>query len=191
MSQTPEPPPPPPPTAPPPTSPTTQGMAPTAKWIIGGLVGLVVLGGIAYAAVNALFSAAEDDAVKVAPADAVLYGNVFLEPSNGQKIAIGELLEKFPDAGTPDEAKELIERLLDEAFSGAGITYTDDVEPWLGKQIAFFFTSFGPAEPAGAALIHTEDQDATEEMIAKLQEADDDVELVEEKSYEGVDYNLY
>jgi hypothetical protein len=190
MSQTPESTPPPPPTAPPPPPPTSQGMAPAAKWVIGGIVGLVVLGGIAFAAVSALFSTAEDDAVKVAPADAVLYGNVFLEPSNGQKIAIRELLEKFPDAGTSAEAKELIERLLDEAFSESGITYTDDVEPWLGKQIAFFFTSFGPDEPSGAALIHTEDQDATEDTIDKLREVDEEMGTIEERSYEGVDYDL-
>jgi hypothetical protein len=174
----------------PPAPPRSRGMAPVAKWLIGGLVAVVVLAGIAFAAVNAFFAAAEDDAVRVIPKDAILYGNVFLEPSNGQKMAIRDLLEKFPNAGTPEEARDLIARLLDEAFSEAGVTYTEDIEPWLGKQMAFFFTSFGPEEPSGAALIHTEDQDSTEETIDKLQAADENVEVLEERSYEGVDYDF-
>lgn len=153
------------------------------------VVGTLVVLGVAIAAV-ALLDTAEDDAVKLAPADAFVYVNAFLDPSTDQKVALRDLLEKFPEAATPDEAKDAIARLVDEALEETGLTFEDDVDPWLGKQIAFFLTppTAPTEEPDGALLIATEDpsatRDALEEAFANsARDADD-------RSYEGVEYRF-
>src|ERR687892_125651 len=147
----------------------------------------VLVLGVAMAAARFL-TVANDDAIELAPADAFAYANVFLDPSTDQKIAIRDLLEKFPEAGTPERAKDAIARLINEALRSAGLTFEDDVEPWLGKQIALFMTppTASTEDPQGAILVATEDPDATNDTITQGV-ANKGLET-EERSYKGVEY---
>ncbi|MDQ4027784.1 MAG: DUF3352 domain-containing protein [Actinomycetota bacterium] len=159
------------------------------KAIVVGILGLLAVGGIAYGAMSFWAGAVEDEAVDLVPGDAAVYANVFLNPSRNQKRAIRDLLAKFEEAPTPDEATDELAKLIDEGLEDVGLTFKEDIDPWLGRQVAFFASDFEAGSPTAAALIETEDEAATREVVDKL----DDQGAVEpqDKSYEGVEYTFY
>lgn len=149
----------------------------------------VVVAGGAYA-IASFFAPAEDRAADYTPKNAAFYVNLFLEPSNSQKMALEDLVAKFPAAGTLEEARDKIVDLLDEGLSEVGLAFEQDVEPWLGNQIALFATApEDPGrEPDAAVLIATEDAGATSDAIDKAI-AESDSEAMEE-TYKGIDYKV-
>jgi hypothetical protein len=100
------------------------------------LAGALVLGGTGYAVASYL-SGGGSQPEDVLPADTLGFVKLDLDPAAGQKMALGSLLEKFPDLvseGKGDLKEQLLEPLLDE--SGAALNYESDVEPWLGDRLA-------------------------------------------------------
>jgi Protein of unknown function (DUF3352) len=159
------------------------------KVVVIGIVGLLAVGGIAYAAMSFWAGAVDDDAVDLVPADAAVYMNVFLNPSRSQKRAIRDLLAKFEEAPTPDEATDELAKVIDRGLKEFGLTFTEDIDPWLGRQIAFFASDFEEGAPTAAALIETEDEEATRDVVDKL---DDDAGVdPKPKTYDGVEYSFY
>ena len=94
------------------------------------------------------------------PAGSLIYGEATLGPEGDQQAAIDALVAKFPGEGS---AGDRIRGLMEKAFSESdtGLSYAEDVEPWLGDEAGFFVSSLDPgaaaAPPAGGA---TEDEDA-------------------------------
>ena len=158
-----------------------------AKVAIGAVVGVLLLGAAGLLAYGFIFSPASDDAVTLVPEDAIGYFNVFLSPSNSQKQALEDLISKTP-FDSPEEAIDKFTSVTNEGLKEQGCTFEEDIEPWLGKQVAGFLTEVGE-EGEGALLIGTEDGDAAIESIRKCGE--DDFADAEERSYEGVDYFFY
>jgi Protein of unknown function (DUF3352) len=159
------------------------------KGLVIGLVVLLAAGGIAFAAMRIWAGAVSDEAVDLVPADASLYFNAFLNPSRTQKRALRDLLEKFDKAPTPDEATDALADVINQALADTGLTFQDDIDPWLGRQVAVFATDVSDDTPTAAALVATENVDGTKKMIDKLDESEG--ENPEHKTYEGVDYDLY
>jgi hypothetical protein len=158
--------------------------------VVGIVVAVAVVAGVAgWAIVDAFMGPNNDTAIAHAPADSFIYVNAWLNPSRNQKSAIRDLLEKFDKAPTPDEAKGVLVDFINGALSETGATFEADIEPWLGRQAAFYASDVESARPTLAALIATEDRDATQEMIDGFDEREDNEP--EPKSYEGVDYNYY
>lgn len=163
------------------------------KTLALALGGVVVLAGLAYAGTigyRMLFADAEDNAVTLVPQEAFVYGNVFLDPSTDQKEAIRDLLEKFPKAPNPEEAKDQLTELFDEGLKEIDATFEDDIDPWLGTQVAGFAVAPQSPEgdPTGAFLIGSDDNDAAQAFIDKAI-SKSDLEF-QEKTYEGVTYQL-
>ena len=158
-----------------------------AKVAIGVTATVLLLAAVGLLAYGFIFSPASDDAVTLVPEDAIGYFNVFLSPSNSQKQALEDLIAKTP-FDSPEEAIDRFTSLTNEGLKEQGCTFEEDIEPWLGKQIAGFLTELGD-EGSGALLIGTDDGDAAIEAIQKCGE--DDFEDAEERSYEGVDYFFY
>jgi Protein of unknown function (DUF3352) len=127
---------------------------------------------------------AASSAAELVPSGAALYGEATLEPEGDQKRALDSILSKFPGGGQAGEKlKEAIEKGLNE--SGAGITFEDDIEPWLGGEAAFFA---GGIDASGefresALLVATDDEDAAEDAIEKSAEGE-----ITRKDYNGVEY---
>lgn len=163
------------------------------KVLVLVLGGIVALAGLAYAGMagyRALFADASDNAVGLVPDEAFVYGNVFLDPSTGQKRAIGDLLEKFPQAPTPEAAKNQLTKLFDEGLAEIDATFEDDVEPWLGTQIAGFAVApKSPEEdPTGAFLIASDDNGAAQDFIDKaISKSEHEFQT---KSYKDVTYRI-
>jgi Protein of unknown function (DUF3352) len=112
--------------------------------------------------------ASSSGAASLAPAGSLVYGEATLRPDGDQKAAIDDLLAKFPGEGS---AGDRIGQLMEEAFaeSDSGLSYEEDVEPWLGDEAAFFVSSVhaGGEEADAAALVATEDEDASVEAVEK------------------------
>ena len=122
-------------------------------------------------------------AASLAPAGAVVYGEATLDPDEDQQAAIDALIEKFPGEGS---AGERIRGLLEQAFdkSGTGLSYKQDIEPWLGDKAGFFVSSLTPGSSAsGAFMVATDDEGKAKDAIDKA--AKDDGKPA---SYKGHDY---
>ena len=169
------------------------------------IVGVLGFTAVAFAGVmgyRMFFGASEDEAVTLVPEDALVYGNVFLDPSMDQKRAIGDLLEKFPQAPSADEARNQVVSLFDKGLSEIDMSFDDDIDPWLGDQIAGFSMTPNdliPSQPADAAaleenaptaafLVASDDDEAAQTFINEAASSSDND--FTEKSYEGVDYKL-
>jgi Protein of unknown function (DUF3352) len=128
---------------------------------------------------------AASGAVELVPANAVVYGEATLEPEGDQKEAIDSILSKFPGGGQAGEKlKELIEKGLRE--SDAPITFKDDIEPWLGDEVAFFVGDVGGTgqDPQqAAALIATDDEDKAQAALEKSAEGE-----LKKQDYNGVEF---
>jgi hypothetical protein len=135
-----------------------------------------------------------DDSSELAslvPADAPVYVEATVRPGGEDAESISALTEKV--GGVSDPGAEIVSQ-LDAALEsgGAGLTYAEDVEPWLGERGAFFISSLEGletgADPDAAAIVESSDPDAAAAFIDKAA-AESPVEL-QEASYEGVDYRL-
>jgi hypothetical protein len=112
-------------------------------------------------------------ASELAPAGAAFYGEVTIRPEGDQKQAVDAILAKFPGGGQAgDKLQELIEKNLRE--SDAGITFKDDIEPWLGDEAGFFASGLDASGDvsASAGLIATEDEGKAQEALEKSAEGE-------------------
>src|ERR1700674_520318 len=110
-------------------------VVPSRSWfgrygiIAGGAGGALVVGAVVVAA--ALLLAQPNPSIeKMVPAthDVLVIGT--LTPSLAQKVIWLRAFHSFPDTKT-DAA---ISAKLDEAFKAAGLSFTNDVQPWLGGE---------------------------------------------------------
>jgi hypothetical protein len=113
-------------------------------------------------------SASSSGAASLAPAGSLVYGEATLRPEGDQRAAIDDLLAKFPGEGS---AGDRIGRLMAKAFaeSDSGLSYKEDIEPWLGDEAAFFVSSIdaGGEDADAAVLVATEDEAATVDAVEK------------------------
>ena len=158
-----------------------------SKWLIAVVAAVVLVGGGAFAGMRFLSEPAVDDALGLAPKDSVVYVNAFLDPSTGQKMALRDLLAKLPEYETPEAAGDAVAGLFDDALADTGLNYREDIEPWVGKQLAVFVAaSEEGGDPAVAVLVAADDTDAALAAVEKAQ-TQESTDLTGQ-SYEGVDY---
>ncbi len=127
---------------------------------------------------------AASGASELVPERAAFYGEATLKPEGEQKEAIDAILAKFPGGGgAGDKLKELIDKALRE--SDAPVSFSKDIEPWLGDEAAFFVSGMGNDGnfKASAALVATEDEDAALEAVEKTGEGE-----ISRKTYKDVEY---
>jgi hypothetical protein len=164
------------------------------KWLVISTVSLVVLGAAAFGAYRMYLNEAHDDAIKLVPPNALIYSNVFLNPSTHQKQALRDLLEKFPGAGTPDEAHSTLERYLDDALAGTGVDFSNDIEPWLDRELAVAVIPPLPADdldvdPNVIGYIGTTDGDASMSVVNRINERQGVGS--DSASYKGFGYEIF
>ena len=103
---------------------------------------------------------------QIAPASSLVYGEATLKPEGDQKGAVDALMRKFPGGGQGG-----IAALFDKGFSKSksGLSYKEDIKPWLGDTAAFFGAGVGKNGQlsAGAALIATTDEQAAMDAVEK------------------------
>jgi hypothetical protein len=114
------------------------------------------------------------------PADAVFYAGVDLDPKASQKVDALRFLNHFPsfrdNAGLTDANADIADRVIGKAMADLdcpGVTYQDDVKPWLGERfgLAVMPRSGQDKEPVAFA-IQVSDEDAARKGIEALNSCD-------------------
>ena len=129
-------------------------------------------------------SSSSSSPASLVPAGTLIYAEATLHPDARQQAAIDSLLAKFPGKGS---AGERIRGLLDKAFSDSetGLSYSKDIEPWLGDTVGAFLSSFPTGSQVNAgAVVATDDEDKANAAIDKAKGGRD-------ASYEGHDYRTF
>ncbi len=127
------------------------------------------------------------------PAEATFVGQAVVRPEGDDRERIESLLGSFlDDTSLEERADEML------AAEDPGITYTDDIEPWLGEHATLWVSDFGAGD---AVEVEGEEGEETfgyavevtdeDEALAFIEKAAEESESeIEEASYEGVDYML-
>jgi hypothetical protein len=126
------------------------------------------------------------DPATVAPVDAPIYGSAAAKPEGDVKEGIEGAIGRL--TGSDDPGAMIGDAIAAEIDSDAtGITFEEDIEPWLGERMGFFLTEVSEDDGEGALAVASTDTGASEETIAKLAEGEDDVR---EETYEGITYRV-
>ena len=144
--------------------------------VLAGL-GLAAVGGAAFGAWWFLDDGAQ--AAEALPASSIGYVGLTLDPSGSQKLEALRTLEKFPwvaeelgldgDLGDVDLRETLAQALLEEADC-EGLSYADDLEPWLGDRIGLAAVALGDGTPQPLFALEVRDGDAAMEGMAAVTE---------------------
>ena len=118
------------------------------RWAISlAVVALIIA---TTAALAAIITGRSADAVVLGyvPEHTTLYGEVRLDLPGDQRRAVGEFLAHFPGFADQSALESKLDQVLDDFVKDASDgsqTYTTDIKPWFGGELA---ASLGPLPPA-------------------------------------------
>jgi hypothetical protein len=143
----------------------------------GAVAALLAVGGGVWAAMS--FFASGPQAAEVLPASTVGYASVDLDPSGGQKIEAMRMIKKFPalekELNGVDADDDLLEKVFGELENECdGLSYADDVKPWLGYRFAVAAVDLGDKSPTPVGVVQVKDAGAAEDGLAKLRDCGGD-----------------
>lgn len=110
------------------------------RWVVAlGVVALLIAGTIGAALL--LTGDAPNAQVRAwVPSGSVVYGEIRLDLPGDQRAKLGEFLSRFPgfddQAALDTKIDETLDRLSSEGTDGEQ-TYTRDIKPWFGGEVAF------------------------------------------------------
>ncbi len=118
------------------------------------------------------------------PGGVPIYLDAVVRPEGEQ---LDGLLSAIGTISGQEDPGGLLPAAIDEGLSEQGLSYEDDISPWLGSDAGGFLLDFD-SEPSGALILSVTDTDAAQEAVDRLAEADDVMQTA--TNYEGVDYTL-
>lgn len=137
----------------------------------GAVLGLGLVGGAAWAAMS--FFATGSQPAEALPAGTLGYASVDLDPSGSQKIEALEMIKKFPsldqELGGVDADADVLAKAFEQADC-EGLSYEDDVKPWLGYRFAVAAVDLGEEAPTPVGVLQVSDAGAAEDGLAQLAE---------------------
>jgi hypothetical protein len=149
-------------------APEAGGHSRAFRAVAGGGIAILVAGGIAAAVLAFGFlRGSADSMVSFAPNDTAAYFNLNLDPSGGQKLALNNILGKFPglSGGSRDTT---INGWIDSGLQSSGLSHTD-VRSWLGSQLSLIvLRGSSGLIPAEATLLASTNDSAAQAMFAKF-----------------------
>jgi hypothetical protein len=114
------------------------------KWLIAGVVTLLVAGTAAGATLLLTKDAGDPAVLAYAPADSVAYAEMRLDLPGSQSAELAKVMKAFPgfedQAAFPVKLSEALDQLVGEASDGKQ-SYKNDIEPWFNGQVS---GSIGP-----------------------------------------------
>lgn len=147
------------------------------------LVGVAVVAGYLF-----IFGAVTDRAAGFAPADSLAYASVYLTPSTGQQMRLGDILTRIPGFTDRNALGTKIDELAQRFLGGSGLDYRADVKPWLGDEVAVAVVRGGSAGQAGntgsLVIAAVKDQQAAQAAIGRIVAKANGTSTTE--SYQGV-----
>jgi hypothetical protein len=128
------------------------------------------------------------DPATLAPPKSPLFIEAAVQPEGELKANVESLARSI---GGVDDLGGLIVSEIENSASDSEqeFDYAKEIEPWLGEKGGLFFQEYDGDDFEGYGVaIQTTDADATQEFVDKQSEQND--EVPEEGSYEGVDYKV-
>jgi hypothetical protein len=127
------------------------------KWLVAGLVVLLVAGTAAGATLLLTSDSGDPAVLAYTPADSVAYAELRLDLPGSQSAELAKVMKAFPgfqdQAAFPMKLSEALDLVVGQATDGQQ-GYKADIEPWFGGQIG---ASVGPlpatADPAAARAV--------------------------------------
>lgn len=145
--------------------------------VAGGALAAVAVAGAGAWGVAQLLGGGTSPAGAV-PADALAYVALDLDPSAGQKLEALKTLRKFPalrddlGLGSADDLRSWLFDVVRDDTPCAGVSFADDVEPWLGDRVAVSVVP-GDDEPVPFVVLQVTDQDAARAGVSALESCAD------------------
>lgn len=96
-----------------------------------------LLAGGAYAVTNGLNAVGDKDIAQAVPGASAFYGEIDLDPSNGQKIGLVSIAQKVKDISKEEDIdpnKDPKELITDGFFKD--LDFESEVKPWIGDKVA-------------------------------------------------------
>lgn len=149
------------------------------------LLALAVLAALALSACGDDSSGGDvgPDPATVTPAGSLVYVEATVKPEGRQKDDLLDALAKLTGDDDPGAViREQIEKSFGE--SDSGLSYQEDVEPWLGQRAGVFVLEVGKKDAEAAVVVGTTDADAAQAAIDKAAES----QKSQERTYEDVTY---
>ncbi len=154
------------------------------------LAGAVLALGAVSAAAALLIVKPSGTVEKMVPATADVMVVANLDPSVAQKVNVMRAVHSFPDSKT-DKA---ISDKLDELLKDTGLTFSSDIQPWLGSEIGMSARVNLASKPNGAtadspaaAYVVSRDDAKAKAMLAKLRTSKYGVKLTwKDETYNGI-----
>ena len=131
------------------------------------------------------------DPATMAPSDAPFYADAVIKPSGTMSEDLNSALSKLLNTDDPaGMLREAIDKELASDPSNGGLTYTKDVEPWLGARVGGFLSSYDvkTQQGEGAVAFAVTDTGAAQAFIDKASTLGGTKST--DETYQGVDYKL-
>jgi Protein of unknown function (DUF3352) len=153
----------------------------TTRLLVMALL-LALCGAFAAGCGSSSGSGGTDDPAALIPAGAPVYAEAVVRPDGKVRSDLEGALKKILRTDDPG-AK--IEKLLEDSGKGEGVTFKDDVDPWLGDRVGIAVTALHSGRDADyVAVISSKDDDKAQATLDK-QKGD-----IVKRSYKGVDYRF-
>jgi hypothetical protein len=138
---------------------------------LGGLAALVIVGVPGGLALYSHLASGTGDVVdRMVPNDADVYATLYLDPSLSQKLNLQGLFGHFPALKSAGDLQSHIDQGMDTALKPEGLSFKNDVRPWLGTQVALAMR-LGDGIPT-AVLIASKDDGAAAATLARIRTTD-------------------
>src|SRR4051794_22555379 len=125
-----------------------------ARWLVVGLLAVVVAAVAAGATFLLTGSSGASDVLAWTPADSVVYGDARLDLPGDQAAEVATLMQAFPgfddQAAFPVKLSEALDELVGKASNGE-YSWKTDIEPWFGGQVGGSIGSLPKLRDAGSA----------------------------------------
>jgi hypothetical protein len=125
-----------------------------ARWLVVGLLAVVVAAVAAGATFLLTGSSGASDVLAWTPADSVVYGEARLDLPGDQAAEVATLMQAFPgfddQAAFPVKLSEALDELVGKASNGE-YSWKTDIEPWFGGQVGGSIGSLPKLRDAGSA----------------------------------------
>jgi hypothetical protein len=126
-------------------------------------------------------SGGADDPAALVPATAPVYAEATLRPDGKVGADLDAALKKILRTDDPG-AK--IQKALDDSIKTDGVTYKDDIEPWLGDRVGIAVTAIRGDDADFVAVIESKDDGKANDALANAKGD------IVKRSYNGVDYRF-
>lgn len=155
----------------PPLEPVEASGGSRVRWLIAGLATILVVGAVITAIlIYGQRPAAMSALPEYAPASSAVYAELRLDLPGDQRDKVVEFMSNFPGFADPATFEQKMTDSLDQLLlnTGSGLSWTQDVEPWFGGQIAVFGSISGEqlSTPSITAVLSVKDRARLDQLIA-------------------------